>query len=349
MSRLSPRSTLLLAALLVAPSAPAADKSGKAPDAPKPGWLGAELPLPLSVKTPEDLAFKAQAERQYLVFNLLAAGKVAWDRGDYATAATQWEALLRLPNLPGDIDLAVRPLATLARSKAGGAPSEPLPTPPPASSAGAGSTPAESGDAVRRALVQVQGTVSGGGPVGPGGTVVFLRRVDGPTPRPKPSRIRAVVQKDKRFIPHVIAVPQGSTVEFRNDDEIFHNVFSLSKPNDFDLGLYKGGLAKDQEFNTPGPVQLLCNIHASMQGWVYVVDTPYYAQADGTGKFSIRGVPPGQYALEAWHETSAKNARVLVAVKDGMESLNVTVDGDKVAPAFVPDKSGKPRQPQLGY
>ena len=83
-------------------------------------WLADSLPLQLSVRAPEDLAFKAAAERQYLVFNLLAGGKQAWDRGDFEGAATRWEALLRTPNLPPELDTLVRPLAIKARARLGG-------------------------------------------------------------------------------------------------------------------------------------------------------------------------------------------------------------------------------------
>jgi plastocyanin len=208
--------------------------------------------------------------------------------------------------------------------------------------------PVEAADP-RRVLVTVSGVVSGGGEQGPGGAVVLLRRADGPTPRPKAARVRSIVQKDKRYLPHVLAIPLGATVEFRNDDDIFHNVFSLSKPNDFDLGLYKSGVAREQIFASPGPVQLLCNIHSSMQAWVYVSDTPWFGQADAQGRFSVRGVPPGAYTLEVWHEWSTKGARRAVTVAAGMAEVAVQVDGDRRAPVFVPDKSGKPRQPQLGY
>jgi plastocyanin len=191
--------------------------------------------------------------------------------------------------------------------------------------------------------------VAGGGTHGPGGAVVILRRVDGTTPRPRATRVRAVLQKDKRFVPHVLAVPVGATVEFRNEDELFHNVFSLSRPNDFDLGLYKGGGAREQVFNTPGPVHLLCNIHASMNGWIYVVDSPFFAQADATGRFAIRNVPEGAWRAEVWHEWSTRAVTKDLKVSAGMAELALVVDGDKQPPAFVPDKSGKPRQPQLGY
>jgi plastocyanin len=321
------------------------------------GWMGEELPPPLLVRTPEDLAVKALAEKQYLQFSLLVQGKAAFDRGEWAQSAERWESLLRLSGLSAEVEATVRPLARLARERAGGAVSsgQPLPVPQAAapSSAPSSEGPASSGaeEPARPAaqVVTVSGTVTGGGPQGPGGSVVLLRRADGATPRPRSQRIRAVAQKDKRFVPHVLAVPVGSTVEFRNDDDIFHNVFSLSRPNDFDLGLYKSGASRDQVFATPGPVQLLCNIHASMNAWIYVSDTPYYAQADGAGRFTVKGVPPGNYTLEVWHEWAQKTSTRPVRVAAGMEEVSVAVDGDRRPPAFVPDKAGKPRQPQLGY
>src|SRR6478609_2521541 len=91
------------------------------------GWLGEEMPLPLAVRTAQDLAVKAAAEKQYLIFNLLAGGKLAWDSGDFATAATKWEALLRVHGLDPEIDKVMRPLAKEARGRAGGTASVPAP------------------------------------------------------------------------------------------------------------------------------------------------------------------------------------------------------------------------------
>jgi plastocyanin len=308
-------------------------------------WLGEEMPLPLSVKTPQDLAVKTVAERQYLIFNLLAGGKVAWDAGDFATAATKWESLLRLPGLDPEIDRVLRPLAVAARASAGGAPAAPV-------SPGA-AAPGEPSTAARPARVlpvTVSGTLVGGGAPGPGGAVVWLKRTNGETPRPSPAKGKVISQRGKAFVPHVLAVPVGTKVSFQNDDAIFHNVFSLGKPNDFDTGLYKQGATYDQVFKKAGPVQLLCNIHSSMIGYVYVVDSPYYAQADGTGTFTIRGVPPGEYEVEVWHEGSSRNTRQHLSVGvDGVRGLDLRIGGDRRPPAFVPDKSGKPRQSHLGY
>src|SRR3954454_16798429 len=105
--------TLLAAALLALPAVAAPAPSDAR------GWLGEELPLPLAVRTPQDLAVKQVAERQYLIFNLLAGGKLAWDMGDFATAASKWEALLRLHGIDAEMERVVRPLAREARTKSG--------------------------------------------------------------------------------------------------------------------------------------------------------------------------------------------------------------------------------------
>lgn len=301
-----------------------------------PTWLGEELPLPLAVRSPEDLRFKSVAERQYLIFNLLSAGKVAWDRGDFTTAADRWEALLRVEKLPPEIDGAVRPLAIEARRRAGGESAvAPVPPPPP---------PAQAGPA----LASVSGRVTGAGSAGPGGAVVWLTRADGKTPKPRAVR-GTVLQRGKRFRPRVIAVPVGSTVAFKNEDEIFHNVFSLTRGSDFDLGLYGKDLARDRRFDTAGPVQILCNIHSSMQGWVYVVDSPWYAQAGADGTFRIPRVPPGEYVIHAWHDAASKPAERRLTLGEGGAQVELAVSGDVRPVTTVPDKYGKPRQIQLGY
>jgi plastocyanin len=320
-----------------------------------PPWQGEELPLPLSVRTPQDLAVKQVAERQYLIFNLLAGGKAAFDAGDFATAANKWETLMRLRPLDPDIEKVIRPLARDARSRVSGAAASP---PSPVSSSAA--APALAGDAALAPTVHpsapavpavsVSGTIAGGGTLGPGGAVVWLKRVGGETPRPTPAKGKVISQRNKAFVPRVLAVPVGTKVDFRNEDSIFHNVFSLSKPNDFDTGLYKQGGSYTQVFKKAGPVQLLCNIHSTMVGYVYVVDSPYYGQAEANGAFNIRNVPPGDYEIEVWHEGSSKDTRQRLTVgADGVRGLSLNVAGDKRAPQFVPDKSGKPRQAQVGY
>ncbi len=330
------------------------------------GWPGEEMPLQLAVRTPQDLAVKALAERQYLLFNLLAGGKQAYDAGNFVVAATKWEALLRLPGLDAETDQVIRPLAAYARARAGGrAPtlSSPAPKSPPSITSAVSAVSAAPAEADGSAIpaapvvgrssagVTISGTVTGGGTLGPGGTVLWMKRVDGqPTPHPAPARGKIMSQRNKTFIPRVLAVPVGTKVDFRNEDDLFHNVFSLSSPNDFDTGLYKQGGSHSQTFRKAGVVQILCNIHSSMIGYVFVVDTPYYSQADASGAFAIKNVPPGQYDIETWHEASMKSSKQRVTVgSESLRGLAVKVSGDKAAPVFIPDKSGKPRQAHLGY
>ena len=310
-------------------------------------WVGEAMPLQLVVRTPEDITFKAAAEKQYLLFNLLVGGKVAWDRGDYQDAATKWESLLRTPGVPTELVTLVTPLVKESRARAGGAAPSPLPIEPQVTM-----TPMEPEPApakVAPTTFPVSGVVQGGGSHGPGGAVLVLRPTDRPTPKPRSQRVRAVVQKDKRFVPHVLAIPLGATVEFKNEDAMFHNVFSLSKQNEFDLGYAGGGALKEQVFAKPGPVHLLCNIHSQMNGWLYVSDSPWFAQAGADGKFTLKNVPPGTYELEVWHEWASATVKQTVKVAGPVSDLSLTVDGDKRAPAFQVDKAGKERQPQLGY
>ncbi len=316
------------------------------------GWLGEELPLPLAVRTPQDLAVKSAAEKQYLIFNLLAGGKLAWDGGDFATAATKWEALLKIHPLDPELDKTLRPLAHEARSRAGGQAAAEAPPPAAPSSATPPSSTVAAAPPVAPVAptASVSGTVSGGGPQGPGGAVIWLKRANGETPRPAPAHGKVISQRGKMFVPHVLVVPVGSKVAFRNDDPIFHNIFSLTKPNEFDTGLYKQGATYTETFRHPGAVQLLCNIHASMFGFVVVVDTPYYAESEASGAFNIKGVPPGEYELQVWHEAAAKpTVEHLTVGAGGVHGLALRVGGDKRPPQFLPDKSGKPRQSHLGY
>jgi plastocyanin len=329
-------------------------------------WLGDELPLPLPVKTPQDIGFKAAAVRQYLIFNLMAGGKVAYQRGDYAVAVDKWETLLRMSGLDPQIEKAVAPFLADARARAGGhggsahvePKAEPADTTPPPDKAVEPREPREAHPArtnppVRHASApqtSVSGTVSGGGQIGPGGAVLWLKRLDGSMPRIIPPANQVVTQREKTFLPHVLAVPVGTTVQFRNDDRIYHNVFSIAKPNEFDAGIRATGATYTKTFNSPGAVEILCNIHSTMNGYVFVVDSPLYTKAQASGAFTIRGVAPGRYELAAWHEAASNISRKTIVIgADGQHDVAITVGGDKRPAPFVPDKYGHKRQPQLGY
>jgi len=120
-----------------------------------------------------------------------------------------------------------------------------------------------------------------------------------------------LTQKDAMFHPHVLPVAVGTTIEWPNQDDIFHNVFSVSEPKEFDLGLYKGNpKEKAIPFDKPGRVDVFCSIHSAMHCIVLVLENPYFASTDAKGRFKIADVPAGTYKLKAWHE------RLPVATKE---------------------------------
>jgi plastocyanin len=107
--------------------------------------------------------------------------------------------------------------------------------------------------------------------------------------------------RSKTFTPHVLAVPAGSTIAFPNEDPISHNLFSLTPGYTFDLGLYRKGPGKTHKFDTPGMVNVYCNIHPNMSAVVHVMSTPYFGFADAAGAYAF-DVPAGKYRLTAWNE-----------------------------------------------
>ena len=338
-------------ALLAATGAGGA--AAPAAQAPLPIAPGHEAPLPIAVKTPQDLIFKTEVERQYLIVNLMAGGRMGYEAGDFARAARDWEALFKIPNLPPEVVRAVSPLLAEVQRARGGTASTPAPPAAPAAAPVPVVPPAPTDVPAQLevpSVTTVKGSVSGGGPIGPGGAVIWLKRLDGPTPPPRRGRARVLNQLNKTFVPHVLAIGVGDSVSFRNDDPYFHNVFSLSPGQGFDAGLYSGGKSYAKTFTRPGPVELLCNIHASMLAYIYVVDSAYYAQPRPNGTFTIRNVPPGRYELNAWHESAAAVVKQQLTVgPTGASGIVVRIPGDRAPMVIVPDKYGKPRQTQLGY
>ena len=127
--------------------------------------------------------------------------------------------------------------------------------------------------------------------------VVFL---EGSLPsRPETAIIE---QKNRRFAPDLLVVSAGSKVSFPNEDTIFHNVFSLSKPKSFDLGNYPKGQTRLLTFSEPGLVFVNCHLHPNMGAVIFVTPNRWSARADAAGRFRLTDVPPGSYTIVAWHK-----------------------------------------------
>jgi len=131
--------------------------------------------------------------------------------------------------------------------------------------------------------------------------VLYLETPAAVTTAARPVTVEIVIT-DKTYAPHVVVVPVGSTVRFPNHDPFNHNVFSVSEPNSFDLGLYGRGEAKSYTFEHPGLVRVYCNVHPRMVAYVLVMENRYYAQPGNDGSFAIENVPAGRYRLHVWHE-----------------------------------------------
>ena len=134
---------------------------------------------------------------------------------------------------------------------------------------------------------------------------------------------RSVIrQVDEVFVPHVAAVTTGSTVDFPNDDVIFHNVFSLSRAATFDLGRYPRGQSKMRRFDRAGIVKVFCHFHSHMSAVVRVFAHPYFARPDAAGRFVITGVPTGRHRIVAWHERVGEVSHESVVSEGGRVSLS---------------------------
>jgi plastocyanin len=162
----------------------------------------------------------------------------------------------------------------------------------------------------------------------------FVIYIEGPAsekPKPpeKPETVvtsrNKVTQEGAQFSPHVLPIVVGTTVEWPNNDRIYHNVFSFSEPKNFDLGLYKSGDSKQVTFDKPGRVDVFCSIHSTMSCIVLVMENQYFAKADEKGNYVIANVPPGTYKLKVWHERLPPQVKEVIVPAEGDVKADFTM------------------------
>ena len=165
------------------------------------------------------------------------------------------------------------------------------------------------------------------GKITPGKSVVYLESANGAV-TPATGKKVTMDQKGLLFQPHVLAVQAGTTVEFLNSDNVQHNVFwpsiSGDKKKSHNMGTWPQGQSKPFQFNDPGVVTLLCNVHPEMAGYIVVSPTPYYAETGADGSFNLANVPDGDYTITAWHEGKKT------------QSKKISVKGDTTADLTLP-------------
>jgi len=174
---------------------------------------------------------------------------------------------------------------------------------------------------------ELKGKVAAQGLRSAASIVVYIDAIPGKDFNP-PSQHVIIDQKKMTFIPHVLVVLKGTTVDFLNSDPVGHNVYWPSvggnKKLAHNLGTWPQGVKKSFTFNDPGSAPLLCNVHPEMSGYVIVVATPYFATTDKDGNFEIKDIPPGRYTLKTWSE-SGKPVTQQVEVTGGVTTINLTV------------------------
>jgi len=157
-------------------------------------------------------------------------------------------------------------------------------------------SPAGAGELRGRVQLAVPGlSLADVGPI-----VVYLDGGDGAPRAAAPAA--EIRQRNASFSPPFLAVTRGGAVSMPNDDAIYHNVFSFSEPNQFDLGLYPSGESRAVTFEHPGVVRIFCSIHESMNGTLFVAPSPWFAVVDPDGSYAIPDIPNGRYRLRTWAE-----------------------------------------------
>ena len=132
-------------------------------------------------------------------------------------------------------------------------------------------------------------------------------------------------QRHEQFVPHVLAITVGTTVDFPNNDRTFHNVFSLSPVKSFDLGRYPVGQSRAVPFDKAGIVPVFCDIHSHMSAYILVFNHPFFALTDDDGRYAIAGVPAGSYTVEVWSEMGRADPQTLTVPAGGVVDVQFRI------------------------
>jgi plastocyanin len=177
----------------------------------------------------------------------------------------------------------------------------------------------------------------------PATAVVYAEPMDVAAPR-RPGGF-TLRQKNKTFQPSVLAIPVGSTVEFPNDDLIFHNVFSLAGPQPFDLGLYRAGASRSRSFTSAAAYRVFCNIHPQMTALIVVVPTPYVTLAAPDGRYTL-DLPPGRYRLTALSDRAQAVTAEITSLAGASAAPDLTLDESRFVSATHKNKHGQDYPPE---
>ena len=174
--------------------------------------------------------------------------------------------------------------------------------------------------------------------VPPAAAVVYAEPTES-APSRAPRRF-TLTQKNKTFQPRVLAVPLGSTVDFPNNDSIYHNVFSLSGPQPFDLGLYRAGETRPRTFTDAGTYRVFCNIHPQMTAIIVVTPSAFTTVAAPDGRFTL-DLPPGRYRVTAMSERASPVSIEITSTAGASTAPELTLDESAWAFAQHKNKLGK--------
>ena len=156
----------------------------------------------------------------------------------------------------------------------------------------------------------------------------FVIYIDEPVASSSPASRDAVAittQRNALFDPHVLPIAVGTSVKWPNEDEIYHNVFSMSDAKQFDLGLYHQEKVPVLTFDKVGRVDVFCSIHSQMHCIILVLPSPFFAKVDANQRFVIKNVPAGTYKLRAWHERLPGLTREVTVPADGEVQIDLTL------------------------